>query len=165
MCRGWDEERRRGWGGAHNPSVLSHGKALPQIFQSILLFFLFFFFFKPAIWSRRKHKGERYLTPAVHQILTFLNLHLAFSHSRFYTFLYISLSLLFSPCLPGVPATVPCHVTQAARSGSTLLETGHDTPTAPPPRDPPPHTLTRTHTHTHTHTRTHIYTHTHAQTK
>ena len=32
-----------GGGGAHNPSVLSHGKALPQIFQSILLLFFFFF--------------------------------------------------------------------------------------------------------------------------
>ena len=69
----------------------------------------------------------------------------------FHTFhLFIS-SILFSPSLPEVWLTVPCHVIPAASSSSTLLETGHDTPTAPPVRHPQTAVLTNKQTEQHLH--------------
>lgn len=133
----------RGWGGGHI-SLLSS----PTAMHSYLAVFFYFFYLIYLI----KMEGQAGRCPSSSaSVLTFLNpkslphFYLSLSHPCVLSLFFPSSHPLF-PYPPEAWLTVPCHVILAASSGSTLLETGHDTPTAPPPRHPPPHTHQQTHT-------------------
>ncbi len=133
----------RGWGGGHVSLLSSPMGMLSYKFSSLSC---------PLTGRDRRTSGKIFVLNCINLYISeliFIPLSLTHIPVIFPSCHLPSFSLLFPPAhSPGVGLTVPCHVILAASSGSTLLETGHDTPTAPPPRHPSPHTHKQTHTTT-----------------